>query len=1408
MGIVYRGKDPFIGRTVAIKTITGNFTDNPDLLERFYREARAAGGLQHPNIVTIYDMGEDNGTPYIAMELLEGDDLGHMVEKEREEGGTPVPASIKLSYIVQVCRALEYAHKRNIVHRDIKPGNIVVTNEGTVKVVDFGIARLTDTSSTSSGMLIGTIDYMSPEQIRGEKVDGRSDIWAVGVMTYEVLAYVKPFQGGNITAVMFAIVSQDPKSIRELRPDLPPELDDVLRRIFKKEPGERYQNMEELLGELEPIARKMQQESVGVLVTQSENLFNQGDLQRAKELLKQALVLDTSHMHAKTLLDKVNSAIRVSEVQPKLREIVANAEKQFQAGNFDEARREADAALHLDSNFQPARELLSKVQEAALQAQLVEKGMREARQRVAEGGLTEAEQCLEQVLKAQPDNQEAQALRKQITEEKERRTKRKQLTDGVQKARQLWTAQQFDEALKVLSGLERDFPAETEVMKLLEAVRADKAQDEIQRALAEARKHLGAQSFNEALSTLDKLLQRYPNESAAVKLRELVLQERGEHARQLRLQKELESLKRLVNEEKFQDAISNGEALLKEFPDDFELGRLVEFAKTQRAQADVLKRRQMRHQEINNHVQASEFDAALASCQEALKDFPGDAEFKQRLEQITTQQKESKARERQKLLDDRLRTIRQSIERGDLTGAIDLANRTVIQTGKDTDLTKLIEMAKQERSLRDLRRRHDEQTLKAIDLIEDKKFEEAAKILRVLDRDDIIDQRVPALLRAAEDRRVPTKEELALMRSKPVQPAEGEAGELEKTRIGGLGPRPAPAGVPPGDGGATRVFRPETLEETTKFKTPPVAAPAPQTPVPAGMSAAAVAPPTPVEEKTTVIPPVGETTTVVPPPKKKEEKKKEKEKEKGKLVEQPVAAATTTVVVPPAPPKVEPHPEVKPPAAPPPPPPPAAKPVAQPAAAAPVKELPPKPVVEERKEIPAKAPGIEIAPPAKKGGMGMIIGGVAAVAVLGVAGYLIWGRGGGQPSGGTGTTTTNAPVTSGSSPTAGGPAPGAVTPPPVVVPTGPSPDEKKANDLIAQAMKLPAKSDFDGGRKKLAEAEKFVKDHNLSGDFLTRIKNDYTQIDTVEKDAEARNNLAKSNTLYDSVTAAIANGQYDQANQVLDQLKGLGKGAAHQEEIDGLRTQISNYQQQDKAFEQAKNLAQSNDLNSLKNAKSAYSQIAAGGGRHAKEAAALVDVVQRNIDKLIAGEFKSKIEAAQSAVVQAINAKDKSGAQAKLNDLQNIGSDPNFPASLRSELNGMINGDTSKIAAITPAPAPTPQPTAPTFVVTCTVMQQTHKPYTSPFKDGQQMAQMYLDKDLDLKAGPNCGLPSEGLQRGEWRLMVGIDTAGNVTDSSLLMGDAGFGAKVAPLVKSWHFAPPTLNGHPVQTRAAVILRVN
>ena len=253
MGVVYLGKDPKIGRVVAIKTMAlsqefeGGELD--DARERFFREAETAGRLQHQNIVTIFDAGEEHDLAFIAMEFLKGKDL---VDHCRE--GRLLPVSKVLSIVARVAEALAYAHAQNVVHRDIKPANIMYEPESdTVKVTDFGIARITDSSKTKTGLVLGTPSFMSPEQIAGKKIDGRSDLFSLGVMLFQMLTGVLPFRGESMAALMYKIANEDAPNIRQLRPELSNAIAQVLARALAKQVAERYQSGEELARELRQI---------------------------------------------------------------------------------------------------------------------------------------------------------------------------------------------------------------------------------------------------------------------------------------------------------------------------------------------------------------------------------------------------------------------------------------------------------------------------------------------------------------------------------------------------------------------------------------------------------------------------------------------------------------------------------------------------------------------------------------------------------------------------------------------------------------------------------------------------------------------------------------------------------------------------------------------------------------------------------------------------------------------------------------------------------------------------------------------------------------------------------------------------------------------------------------------------
>jgi serine/threonine protein kinase len=256
MGVVFHGFDPTIGRDVAVKTLrlteAGTGLSREELIGRFQTEARAAGLLTHPNIVVVFDAGEEEGLFYITMEFVEGRSLQSLIDAHQ-----PFPVSRVMKLMEQVCSALDFAHQHNVVHRDIKPANLMLTADDVVKITDFGTAKILQFGTAQTAHVMGTPSYMSPEQVKGKPVDGRSDIFSLGVILYELMTGEKPFPGQNITTVIYKIINEEPIPPRSLDSSIHPGLSAVISRALAKDPAARYQSCHELLNALKSYHEMM-----------------------------------------------------------------------------------------------------------------------------------------------------------------------------------------------------------------------------------------------------------------------------------------------------------------------------------------------------------------------------------------------------------------------------------------------------------------------------------------------------------------------------------------------------------------------------------------------------------------------------------------------------------------------------------------------------------------------------------------------------------------------------------------------------------------------------------------------------------------------------------------------------------------------------------------------------------------------------------------------------------------------------------------------------------------------------------------------------------------------------------------------------------------------------------------------
>ena len=475
MGNLYLARDPKIGnRRVVIKVLREGF-DNPELRERFAREADAAGGLHHVNVVTIFDVGEYEGQPFIAMEYIQGETLTDLIQRRAK-----LSLGRKLQLMEELCAGLHYAHRAGIVHRDIKPANVMVDQDGVLKILDFGIARLGSSGMTQAGMVMGTLNYMAPEQMAGVQVDARADMFSAGAVFYELLSSRRAFPG-ELPSIVHKIMTATREPLAALAPDLDPQLVAIVDKCLAREPGDRYADMAAVRREFAAIRHRIA-----------------ADEQR------------TLHAH----MDEARAAAG--------------------RGDYEAVIQACEQVLALDSEYGPAMELQQQTR-VALHEQRVREQLLKARGQLDQGALTAASLIVDEVLSADPSASDALAVRDAVDEARraiaEAQDRARELASALARAEQQLEAGSPDLALQTVEealGIDAG-NADALALKdrIADAVAAKRKAEQEARERAEqeararatvddARRQFGAGQHGAALTLLEKFQPAHPIVSAAL----------------------------------------------------------------------------------------------------------------------------------------------------------------------------------------------------------------------------------------------------------------------------------------------------------------------------------------------------------------------------------------------------------------------------------------------------------------------------------------------------------------------------------------------------------------------------------------------------------------------------------------------------------------------------------------------------------------------------------------------------------------------------------------------------------------------------------------------------------------------------------------------------------------------------
>ncbi len=464
MGEVYRCVDSRIGREVAIKTLTEGFMDDPEMLARFYEEGRNTGRLKHANIVTVYDVGEQNGMPYIVMECVDGIPLDKLLQAEEQ-----LPLIEKLRILEEVCSALSYAHRNAVIHRDVKPANIFVEKDRHAKLLDFGIARLEkrdqDIRLTRTGSIVGTTPYMAPERLRNSSVDARSDIFSAGVVLYELVTGKLPFSGER-NVVIQKILGEPHPPISGIIADAPSSLEMIVDRALAKSPDQRYATAEEMEADLHSIILELQQEQILELLPEAKRRIEAKEFARARSVLLQIQKIDAKHTEARQLIAEINQQMTERQRLERLQQIRQQAEDELHNNRLDQSLAVLEEGLETEGSSAELTQLRDNVRKEKEKQDRVQAQLRLAEAARRRGDFQAATTAAQKALKLDTANTKIQALMSQIQKEAEDAQRQAQARTILDSARTAIQGRRYNEALAFVAQAEAIDPANPEAQLL------------------------------------------------------------------------------------------------------------------------------------------------------------------------------------------------------------------------------------------------------------------------------------------------------------------------------------------------------------------------------------------------------------------------------------------------------------------------------------------------------------------------------------------------------------------------------------------------------------------------------------------------------------------------------------------------------------------------------------------------------------------------------------------------------------------------------------------------------------------------------------------------------------------------------------------------------------------------------